>query len=41
MHDIRVKMCMPDFSGIKIITHQFHVDKEKGDTWIGYEMIIY
>ena len=31
---------MPDFSSIKIINHRFHVDNNKGESGIGYDMII-
>ena len=31
---------MPDFSIIKIINHRLHVDNDKGELGIGYEMII-
>ena len=40
MHDVKVPFCMPDFSISKIINHRFHVDYEKGDLGIGYDMII-
>ena len=40
MHDVKVPFCMPDFSSSKIINHRFHVGKDKGESVIGYDMII-
>ena len=31
---------MPDFYSSNIISHQFHVDNNEGETGIGYDMII-
>ena len=31
---------MPEFSSINIIEHQFHVNNDKGESVIGYDMII-
>ena len=31
---------MPEFSSSKIINHHFHVDNEKGESGIGYDMTI-
>ena len=39
-HDVKVPFCMPDFSSSKIINHHFHVDNDKWDSVIGYDMII-
>ena len=39
-HDVKVLFCMPELSSIKIIHHRFHVDKDKGESGIGYDMII-
>ena len=39
-HDVKIPFCMPDFSSSKIINHRFHVDNDKGELGIGYDMII-
>ena len=39
-HDVKVPFCMPELSGIKIIIHRFRVDKDEGESGIGYDMII-
>ena len=39
-HDVKVKFCMPQFSISKIILHQFHIDNNKGESCIGYDIII-
>ena len=39
-HDVKVPFCMPDFSSSKIINHLFHVDNDKDESVIGYDMII-
>ena len=39
-HDVKVNFCMTELSSSKIINHQFHVDNEKGELGIGYDMII-
>ena len=39
-HDVKVYFFMPVFSSSKIINNQFHVDNDKGESDIGYEMII-
>ena len=39
-HDVKVSFCMPVFSCSKIINHRFHVDNNKGESGIGYDMII-
>ena len=31
---------MPDLSSIKIINHRFHLDNDKGESGIGYDIII-
>ena len=37
---VKVPFCMPEFYSIKIINHSFHVSNEKGESRIGYGMII-
>ena len=39
-HDVKVPFYMPDFYSSKMINHCFHVDNEKGELGIGYDMII-
>ena len=39
-HDVKVYFCTPDFCSSKIINHRFHVDDGKGDSGIGYAIII-
>ena len=39
-HDVKLLFCMPEFSSSKIINHRFHVDNDKGESGIGYDMII-
>ena len=39
-HDVKVQFWMPEFSSIKIILQLFHVDKNEGESGIGYDMII-
>ena len=39
-HDVKVPFCMTKFSSSKMINHRFHVDNNKGDSGIGYDMII-
>ena len=39
-HDFKVSFCIPEFSSSKIINHRFHVDKDEGESGIGYDMII-
>ena len=39
-HDIKVHFCMPGSSSSKIINNRFHVDNKKGESDIGYDMII-
>ena len=39
-HDVKVKFCTPYFSSRKIILHRFNVDKNEGESGIGYDMII-
>ena len=39
-HDVKVHFCMPEFSSSKIINHCFHVNNNKGELVIGYDMII-
>ena len=40
MHDVKVYFCMPDFSSSNIINHRFHVNNNKGESVIGYGIII-
>ena len=40
MHDVNIQLCMPGFSGSKIISHQFHIDNDEVELGIGYGMII-
>ena len=40
MHDVKVPFCMSDFSIIKIIENCFHIDNNKSELVIGYDMII-
>ena len=39
-HDVKVPFCIPYFSSSKIINHRFHVDNDKWESGIGYDMII-
>ena len=39
-HDVKVPFFMPEFSISKIINHRFNVDNNKGESGIGYNMII-
>ena len=39
-HDVQVTFFMPEFSSSKIINHSFHIDNNKGNSGIGYDMII-
>ena len=39
-HDVKVIFCMPYFSSRKIILHRFQFDKNKGESGVGYGMII-
>ena len=39
-HDVKVPFCMPEFSSRKIIEHLFHVNNGRGESGIGYDMII-
>ena len=39
-HDIKVTFFMTELSSIKIIEHWFHVDKDKGESVIGCDIII-
>ena len=39
-HDVKVSLCMLEFSISKIINHRFHVYNDKGKSVIGYDMII-
>ena len=39
-HDVKVPFSMTELSRSKIIEHQFHVENDKGESGIGYDMII-
>ena len=39
-HDFKVNFGMPELSRSKIIEDRFHVDSDKGESGIGYDMII-
>ena len=39
-NEIKVHFCMSEFSSIKIMEHLFHVNNNKGESGIGYDMII-
>ena len=39
-HDAKVPFCTPDFSSIKTINHCFRVNNDKGESGIGYDIII-
>ena len=39
-HDVKVPFLIPYCFSSKIINHLFHVDNDKGDSGIGYYMII-
>ena len=39
-HDVMMTFCMPDFSSSNIIEQRLHVDDDKGELGIGYDMII-
>ena len=39
-HDVKVTFCMPELSSSNIINHRFYVDNEKGESGIGYDIII-
>ena len=39
-HDFKAPFCMPEFSSSKIINHCFHLNNDKGESGIGYDMII-
>ena len=38
--DVKVPFCMSELSSSKIINHHFHVNNNKGESGIGYDMII-
>ena len=40
-HDVKFPFCMKKFSCSKIINLRFHVKNEKGESVIGYDMIIF
>ena len=39
-HDVKVPFSISDFSGRNVIMHHIHVDNNKGESRIGYDMII-
>ena len=39
-YDDKAPFCMQEFSSKKIIKHCFHVNNKKGESGIGYDMII-
>ena len=39
-NDVKVPLCMPEFSRSKTIEHCFHVNNGKGESGIGYDRII-
>ena len=39
-HEFKMLFCVPDFYIRKIINHQFHVNNDKGESGIGYDIII-
>ena len=39
-HDVKVPFRISDFYGRKVIMHHFHVDNNKGESRIEYDMII-
>ena len=39
-NNAKVPFCMLEFSCSKIISHRFHVNKNEGESGIGYEMIV-
>ena len=40
-HDVKLPFCMPELSISKIIEHIFHDENGKGESGIGYDMIIF
>ena len=41
VHNVKVIFCMPKFSTINIILHHFHVNINKGESGIGYDITIW
>ena len=39
-NDVKVPFCIPELFSGKKINHRFHIDNDKGDSGIGYDMII-
>ena len=39
-HAVKVLFCIPEFSSSKIINRRFHVNNDKGELGIAYDMII-
>ena len=39
-HDVKVTLCMPEFSSSNIIEHHFHINNNKVESVIGYDRII-
>ena len=40
MYGVKVPFFIPEFSSSSIILHQFHIDNNRGENGIGYDMII-
>ena len=39
-HNVKLPFCMSELSSSKIINHRFHVDNNKGESGIDYNMVI-
>ena len=39
-HDVKVSFFIPDVCSRKIMNHSFHVNNDKGESGIAYDMII-
>ena len=39
-HDVKVTFCMLEFSSSKTIHNRFHINNDKGESDIGYDVII-
>ena len=40
IYDVKLPVCIPELSSSNIINHRFHVDNDKGESGICYDMII-
>ena len=38
--DFKVPFCMTEFSSSKIVNHRFHIDNNKGESGICYDIIM-